>query len=165
MSDNPKIYVADLEAYNNGKLKGEWLDLTDYSDGSEVLEAIEKIVGENEYAIHDYENFPSNMYSEYMGESEFDDIFELIEVSESSGLPIDVISEWVNDTGGDVSDIEDAYYGEYSDREDFAYQLVDEGVLVPDSNSVYISETDRRLIAGEEADFRVDDIYDEKELV
>ena len=43
-SDSPKIYVADLAAYNDGSLEGEWLDLADYSDGEAVMEAISEIV-------------------------------------------------------------------------------------------------------------------------
>ena len=78
--DAPKIYVADLEAYNNGKLVGEWLDLSDFEDGKDVSKEISKLLkkwGAEEYAIHDVENVPSSIYSEYMGEEDFDKIIKI----------------------------------------------------------------------------------------
>ena len=40
------------------------------------MEAIDELIDGEEYAIHDYEGFPSNMYSEYMGEEDFNQIIE-----------------------------------------------------------------------------------------
>jgi len=162
VEDTPKIYVADLEAYNNGMLKGDWLDLTDYSSGEEVLEAINDLIDGEEYAIHDYENLPSSMYSEYMGEADFDKIIEVYEASDNIGIPADVILEFMEDKGiDDVSSVEDAFMGSAEDEEDYAYQLVEEGVYRPHPNDVYVTETDRRVIAGdEESNFRSNAEYE-----
>ncbi len=61
MSNEIRIYVADLAAYNNGKLHGVWINACD------DLEVIQKQINEmlessperfaEEYAIHDYEGF------------------------------------------------------------------------------------------------------------
>lgn len=55
-----KIYVADLKAYNNGELKGDWFDLP--ADMDEIRETLFEKVDPNvdlkpiqHYAIHDYE--------------------------------------------------------------------------------------------------------------
>lgn len=58
------VYVACLASYNNGVLFGEWLDLDQFDDKEEVLEAIKEILsrsptpGAEEYAIHDYCGLP-----------------------------------------------------------------------------------------------------------
>ncbi len=47
-----RIYVADLAEYNNGNLKGVWIDLPNDNLWNEV----NKMLGSNEeWAIHDYE--------------------------------------------------------------------------------------------------------------
>lgn len=57
----PKIYVADLAAYNNGKLHGVWIDATlDLEDIQAAVSSMLKNSPEGfaeEYAIHDYEGF------------------------------------------------------------------------------------------------------------
>lgn len=173
--DTPKIYVADIAAYNEGKLIGEWLDLSDYDSGSEVMEAISELmkkwskeqrVEREEYAIHDYENIPSNLYSEYMGEDTFDKVIEFYKASDELGLPMEVLKKWMEDTGNDdVSSAKDAYFGTYKDQEDFAYEQVESLGGIGNFNNpeyyLYVSDTDRRLIAHEEGDRYTSDIRNE----
>ena len=163
ISDSPRIYVADLEAYNNGVLKGEFLDLDDYSDADELMDAIQEVVGEdNEYAIHDYENLPSRMYSEYMGREDFEKIYEAMELSERNGLPFDVVIDVTSEYGEGVVD---SYQGSYKDMEDFAYELAEEIGGISNFNNpqyyVYMSDTDRRLTAQDFTDSYLDDIRNE----
>lgn len=69
----PRIYVADLAAYNAGDLRGEWIELTPDTTVEELQDAIHALLercarGEyvaEEYAIHDYENFHGYMLDEY----------------------------------------------------------------------------------------------------
>ena len=42
-SDNPCIYVANLGAYNAGRLIGGWLDLTTFKDEEELGIEVDKI--------------------------------------------------------------------------------------------------------------------------
>jgi len=57
----PRIYVADLAAYNNGILHGVWIDATTELD--DIQEQVRKMLRSSpeqdaeEYAIHDYEGF------------------------------------------------------------------------------------------------------------
>jgi len=172
MSDNARIYVADLAAYNEGKLIGEWLDLDDYSSGSEVMDAIKELMekwskeqGEDreEYAIHDYENLPKSFYSENMGETDFDAYYEAKKVADDRDIPVDVLLEWMGDHGVDDPETAgDAYQGKYDDMQDFAYRMVDDGVIADTSDYITISDTDRRILAGEEADNIVDNMDDDE---
>jgi antirestriction protein len=163
-NETPKIYVADLEAYNNGKLVGEYLDLADYNDADELMDAIQDVLkksGGEEYAIHDYENFPSSMYSEYMGKRDFEQIYEMMDLAKQNNLPLEVVQDVVSQYGeGGVEE----FVGKYDSAEDFAYEQVEEVGLENFSSPeyyVYITDTDRRIIAGEMADSYVDDIRDE----
>lgn len=50
-----RLYIADLDAYNNGRLKGEWVDLP--LDEDELTRIVHKHShnGQQDHAIHDYE--------------------------------------------------------------------------------------------------------------
>ena len=161
IGEYPRVYIADLEAYNNGELKGEWLDLADYNDSEEFNDAVQDLLdgwGVEEYAIHDVENFPDGMYSEYMGTSDFDEIYDMIELAKNNDLPLDVVMEVVSQY--DESAVEE-YQGQYEDGEDFASQMIDEIGLENFSDPQYfvdISDMDRRIMAQEMADSYTDDI-------
>ena len=162
--ESPKIYVADLEAYNNGRLSGVWLDLADYNDADELMEAIQdflKTSGGEEYAIHDVEYIPNNMYSEYMGQKDFEELYEMIDLAKQNDLPLSVVQEVISQYDANAVD---EFYGKYDDAEDFAQQLVDDTGIESFTDFeyyLYITDTDRRLLAQDMADSYVEDIVDE----
>jgi antirestriction protein len=163
-NETPRIYVADLEAYNNGRLEGEWLDLSDYNNADELMDAIQDVLkksGGEEYAIHDVEYIPSSMYSEYMGKRDFEELYEMMELAKDNDLPLEVVQYIVSQYS--TSAVDD-FYGKFDNAEDFAYQQVEEFGLENFNNPeyyVYITETDRRLLSQEMADSYVDDIRNE----
>jgi len=163
-NETPKIYVADLEAYNNGQLKGEWLDLANYSDADELMAEIQNLLtywGVEEYAIHDTEYIPSSMYSEYMGKNDFVQLYKMMDLAKQHDLPLEVIEDVVNQYGEGAVD---EFYGKYDSATDFAEQMVDDiGIENFNNPEMYmtISDTDRRLLAQDMADSYVDDIRDE----
>src|SRR3546814_11380124 len=70
-TENPRIYVACLAAYNNGYLHGSWIDAEQdawaiYDDVKAML-AASPIAEAEEWAIHDYEGFGNVRISEYAG--------------------------------------------------------------------------------------------------
>jgi antirestriction protein len=165
IGETPKIYVADLEAYNNGTLQGEWLDLADYNDSDELMDAIQDLLngwGVEEYAIHDVEYVPSSMYSEYMGKRDFEELYKMIDLAKDSDLPLEVVQEVVSQYGASAVN---EFVGKYDSADDFAQQLVDDLGGIQNFNDferyLTISDTDRRLLAQEMADSYVDDIRDE----
>lgn len=137
IEDAPRVYIADLAAYNEGKLVGEWIDLSDYNDGSEVMEKIDELLkkfskkaGETreEYAVHDYENFSANLYSEYMSEESFDKVIKSYNVSKTTGIPADVIATIVREYSPDDIEewINEHYEGEFNSDTDLAYHYVEQ---------------------------------------
>jgi antirestriction protein len=173
--DSPKVYIADLLEYNNGRLVGKWFDLTDYSNGAELMADIQVMLDEQtkkdkhgevheEWAVHDYENFPSEFYSEYMGEADFDKLINLINEAEDSNLPFDVIAKAMADLGKDeVSEVVEAYFGSVpasmgNEWRDFAYQYVEDvgGISGVSNADIYFDYesfgSDERINMGGESE-------------
>lgn len=140
--DNPRIYVACLAAYNNGKLHGRWIDAN--QDADEIFEHIKAMLAESpepdaeEFAIHDYEYFHGLNIHEYTG------IRELALLAELIGRHGEPFALWVDYHGiaGELTEeseeeFQDAYIGEYDDQADFAQENAyhDE---IPDALERYI---------------------------
>lgn len=176
-NNTPKVYIADLAAYNEGELVGEWLDLSEFGSGEEVMEKISELLKQwseesdeerEEFAVHDMENFPKQMYSEYMGESDFQKVIDYWEAINGTDYPMEVVEDYASETGKDIveaaSEIKDNHYGTFSSLKDFAYEWVDSvggisGVSRPEQY-IEVSETDKRIISQEQADSEVDDLDD-----
>ena len=122
-----KIFVQCLACYNDGKLNGEWFDLTDYSDADTLQNAINEEIlhsGEDnheEFAVHDYDGFPS------MGEyPDLNEVFEVKELIEEHG---DAFKEALDFMCGKVDDAKrfmEGYAGEYKSEKDFAEEMYDD---------------------------------------
>jgi antirestriction protein len=60
LNDSPRIYVACLACYNDGKLHGQWIDATldaDDIDAQRVAMQAECGHTDNDWAIHDSDGF------------------------------------------------------------------------------------------------------------
>ena len=139
MSEEIRIYVADLAAYNNGKLHGVWINATDELD--EIQEQINIMLGSSpegfaeEYAIHDYEGFNGYSVSEYEGMESVHDVACFIEeYPEIGGELLD-----------HFSDIEEArkaaeenYSGCYKSLADYAEELTEDTSKIPKHLEFYI---------------------------
>src|SRR3954463_11580572 len=77
-TETPRVWIACLASYNAGRLVGEWVDATDIDYFNEAVERIKvaavkaaRADGESalyfpvpeEFAIHDYNNFPREIVS------------------------------------------------------------------------------------------------------
>jgi len=139
--DNPRIYVACLSSYNEGRLYGEWIDLTlgyEY-----VQEAIRDMLSDSpspqaeEYAIHDYENIPFKI-------SEWEDIKILCETVEAFSnsfydkkLIAEVMDYFSFSATEAIEHLEDHYIGEYESLADWAEEdLENSGQLQGLSNDI-----------------------------
>ena len=164
-SENPIAYIQIL-----GTGEGKHFDLTHYTNGSEVMDAINDFMAEynekdggnrEEYEVTDWEGFGRRYYSEYMGEESFDSVLEAWDSFNNSHFPISVVEEYMNDTNNDdmedaLSSMEDNQNGTYDSYEDYGYEMVNDGVYTPSDYEIYVTDTDKRIVAGEEADNRVD---------
>jgi antirestriction protein len=136
-ADTPKVWVGEWSLYNEGKLIGEWVDLTRFNSGAEVMQYIQTLLdkwtketGElrEEYAIFDYENFPSSLYSEQMGEDAFDKVLLAYHFSQENDIPMDVVGTIIEEYGADDLDewFSERYAGQFDSDTDLAYWYVDE---------------------------------------
>ena len=124
----PRIYVACLAAYNNGRLHGRWIDANQsvddiWSDVKAMLAASPE-PGAEEWAIHDYEGFGELRLSEW-------ESFERV-AAIAAGIAEhdDAFSAWLSyDSSQDPTDMqsfEDAYRGEWDSLRAYAENYADE---------------------------------------
>ena len=140
MNTDIRIYVADLAAYNNGKLHGVWINATD--DLDDIQEQVNKMLAGSpegfaeEYAIHDYEGFDGYSLGEYEGIGAAHEIACFIEEHPKIG------GELLNNFGGDLEDArkaaEENYCGCYKSLADYAEELTEETTQIPENLSFYI---------------------------
>ena len=140
MNADIRIYVADLAAYNNGKLHGVWINATD--DLDDIQEQVNQMLAESpegfaeEYAIHDYEGFDGYALSEYEGLKTTHEIACFIEEYPDFG------GELLNNFGGDLEEAkaaaEENYCGCFKSLADFAEELTEETSQIPENLAYYI---------------------------
>lgn len=140
----PRIYVACLAAYNNGRLHGRWIDADQsvediWSEVQAMLAASPEPLAE-EWAIHDYEGFGELRLSEW---ESFERVAAIAAGIAEHG---DAFSAWLSyDSSQDPTDtqsFEDAYQGEWDSMRAYAENYADEMGLydiAETSGSSYIS--------------------------
>ncbi|PXX08223.1 antirestriction protein [Nitrosomonas ureae] len=140
MSEGIRIYIADLAAYNNGKLHGVWINACDDLDAirtqiNEMLATSPEGFSE-EYAIHDYEGFGGYTLSEYEGIDAAHDIACFIAEYPDFG------GELLNLFGGDLEEArtaaEENYCGCYKSLADYAQELTQETTKIPETIAYYV---------------------------
>lgn len=122
-----KVYIACLAAYNNGKLHGQWIDA---DKGADVIrEGIKSVLEQSpennkpypceEWAIHDYDDFPRHVANSLGENPDLDEVCAIAEfLSEHGELGEALLSEHDLDEAKEM--LEERYHGEYSSRADFA---------------------------------------------
>jgi antirestriction protein len=178
MMEDMRIYVASLSDYNDGRLEGKWFDLSDYPDASDLMMAIQEMLDEltekyndgevrEEWAVHDYEGIPSTLASEYMGEQDFQQLYDIAIVAEEYGVPLEVLMERAGDTGSDdYKALAESlmFVVQGRNEADIVMEWEDQmGELGSDfwSNHIYIDDVTERVIYGEDVDRFRDDILSE----
>lgn len=152
MTTNFRTYVVNLGKYNAGRETGEWLELP--MDTEVLAEMLDRITlgGNNDYAIHDYENTPL----EGMRIHEYTNIYELNRLArvleqfdEEERIIISLYAEdnhW-NFIDGAIHVVEQKDYSHYSEianTRDYGEYLVNEGYFgsIPDDILGYINYRD-----------------------
>lgn len=123
----PRIYVADLAAYNSGKLHGVWIDAT--QDASDIETEIEAMLAKSpvgkeaeEWAIHDYEGFGKLKLGEH---EDLDKIAKIAELMKERGPVFAAVVDHfgtADDLDEAIEAMEEKYSGEYDDLADWAYR-------------------------------------------
>ncbi len=123
----PRIYVASLADYNDGRLYGQWIDAAQELDELEhaVVEMLKgsPTPGAEEYAIHDYENFGPLKINEYE------------RLATVSRLALGILTHgpafvhFASLAGTDdvtLNNFEEAFFGHYESVERYADQVLDD---------------------------------------
>lgn len=139
MSEEIRIYVACLAAYNNGKLHGVWIDATDDIDDiqDQINEMLESSPEEDaeEWAIHDYEGYGSYRLSEYEGIQSVHEIACFIE--EHGEIAAELLSHFSTIDEAKKT-MEENYACCYESVADFAEELTTDTTEIPQSLAFYI---------------------------
>jgi len=141
MSEEIRIYVADLAAYNNGYLHGVWIDATQNID--DIWEQINKMLKASpidevaeEYAIHDFEGFGSYRLGEYEGIEKAHEIACFI--NEHSEIGGEILDRFNGNIEEATKAIEDNYCGCHESVADYAQELTEETSEIPKHLEFYI---------------------------
>jgi antirestriction protein len=122
----PRVYVGTYAKYNSGSIKGEWLDLDDYSDKESFLAAcaeLHKDESDPELMFQDFESVPAGMVSE---SHISDDLWDWLALDDDDKELLSVYREHVRDDGG-IDDARDAFMSKGHNTEaDWAAEWLEE---------------------------------------
>lgn len=140
MTTEPRIYVADLAAYNNGYLHGVWIDAAQEVDAIQeqinAMLAASPVPDAEEYAIHDFEGFDGYRLSEYEGIKAAHEIACFIEEFPAFGGALLAQFSSIEEARRAA---EEDYCGCYESLADYAQQLTEESTPIPESLAYYIN--------------------------
>ena len=137
--DGPRIYVACLAAYNNGRLHGRWIDADQDTDNIQIqineMLAASPIPLAEEWAIHDHEGFEGAIIEEYSS------ILRIVDLATFIAEHGELGGKLLQHFGGDFDDATAAfeeYAGEHKSLADFAQDLTEETTEIPENLANYI---------------------------
>jgi antirestriction protein len=125
---NPRIWIASLSDYNEGRLHGEWVNAAVEAD--QLHAAAQRILASSpdpdaeEWAIFDYDNFGSYRPGEY------DDLATVATVARGIEKHGFAFATWADLSEIAVADLEtefeDAFMGHFDSRELFADSVLED---------------------------------------
>lgn len=140
MTLEPRIYVADLAAYNAGMLHGRWIDATQDIESirAEVLALLERspVSDAEEYAIHSYEGFGDFSISEHEGLKSAHK--KALFIKEHQELGAAVLNHWCGDIKQAKEALSEHYAGQHHSLADYAQELTEETTKIPNKLLYYI---------------------------
>ena len=102
--NNPKLYCGTYGKYNNGSIKGKWMDLSEYDSAEDFFEAcaeLHKDEDDPEFMFQDFECFPESLYSESMNKQEIEAIIEYAKLDDDQK---ELVEAFCEATGYDLGD-------------------------------------------------------------
>jgi antirestriction protein len=125
LRDEPRIYVADLAAYNNGKLHAAWISAA--QDVDQVSAAVQRMLAASpepdaeEWAIHDHEGFGGLQLGEYESLSTLSRLGNGIT---AHGLAFAALAEWLGTDEATEEAFATHFRGSWPRVEDYAEDLL-----------------------------------------
>ena len=120
-----RLYVGTYAAYNNGSIKGAWLDLEDYSDRDAFLKACAELhrnERDPELMFQDYEGFPKAFYSELHVPAE---LWDWLQLDEHDRELLAVYQDGV-DESGTIERAREDFAGKADTRADWATEYLED---------------------------------------
>lgn len=119
-----KIYVGTYKKYNNGSIKGDWLDLEDYASNDDFYEACRELHNDEpdpELMFQDWEDIPAS----FITESSLDErVWEWLKLDEEDRQTVSSYLAEVDDSR-DVEVALENYEGEHDSEHDWAREVWD----------------------------------------
>jgi len=139
-TDQPRIYVACLAAYNNGYLHGAWIDAAQEPwaiyDAVRVMLAASPVEDAEEWAIHDYEGFGGIRLSEY---ASFERVSQLAAfIAEHGEIGAALLDHYNGDLDEARQALADRYHGAHASLADYLQELTEETTTIPHALRYYI---------------------------
>lgn len=136
----PRIYVACLAAYNNGRLHGAWIAVDDDEDRmrSEVRAMLKgsPVAGAEEFAIHDHEDFGGLEIAEYADLAKVARIGAFVIEHGALGAAV------LDHVGGNLDEaaetLGERYHGVYESLAECMRELTEETTQIPEALRYYI---------------------------
>lgn len=135
----PRIYVACLAAYTNGKLHGTWINAD--QDAEDIEAKVKEMLKESpepnaeEWAIHSFEGFHDLRLNEY---ESLEKVAELGQAIAEHGRAFAAYASYLGVDDVTVDSFQDKYKGEYSSEEDFAEEHYRDTYTIPEHLDSYI---------------------------
>ena len=118
-----KIYVSTYAKYNNGSIAGAWLDLDDYDDAEQFIDACQDLHKDEidaELMFQDFDDIHKNYCHECI------DVQEVYHYINACKVGVKDIIDAGLDCEIPLDSIKDAYQGEYNNDVCFAQQRAEE---------------------------------------
>jgi len=117
--DTPRIYVGTYRKYNNGSIAGKWLELEDYADKEDFLEACAKLhkdESDPEFMFQDWENLPSGVVGECFINAE---VWDWLALDDHERELLAVYQDNI-DASADIETAQDNFAGTWNSEKEFA---------------------------------------------
>lgn len=119
-----KIYVGTYHKYNNGSIKGDWLDLEDYASNDDFYEACRELHNDEpdpELMFQDWEDIPASFITECSLDER---VWDWLELDEDDRQTVSLYLDEI-DRQSTVEEALDCYDGEHDSEEDWAREVWD----------------------------------------
>lgn len=136
----PALYCGTYGKYNDGSIAGKWLHLEDYADADEFFQAcaeLHKDEHDPEYMFQDFEGFPRELYSECLGTSDVEAIYEWMQLDDEQR---ELMERYMDATGYSYSEIS------IEQAEEQLFCILDYTYSVDDNNAMGDYVIDNGLI-------------------
>lgn len=139
-TEQPRIYVACLAAYNNGYLHGAWIDAAQEPwaiyDAVRAMLSASPIADAEEWAIHDYEGFGSVRIEEYTGFERVSEIASFL--AEHGEIGAALLDYYSGDLDEAREALEDRHLGAHASLADYMQDTTEETTAIPHALRYYI---------------------------